>query len=54
MRFVPIKSIEQQDIQALHRAREQMMRWRTALINHTRGWSTASPCPKGRRGSERR
>jgi transposase len=37
MRFVPIKSIEQQDIQALHRAREQMMRWRTALINHTRG-----------------
>jgi transposase len=37
MRFVPIKSIEQQDIQALHRAREQMMRWRTALINQTRG-----------------
>ena len=37
MRFVPIKSIEQQDIQALHRAREQVMRWRTALINHTRG-----------------
>jgi transposase len=37
MRFVAIKSIEQQDIQALHRAREQVMRWRTALINHTRG-----------------
>ena len=37
MRFVPIKSIEQQDIQALHRAREQVMRWRTALINQTRG-----------------
>lgn len=37
MRFVPIKSIEQQDIQALHRGREQVMRWRTALINHTRG-----------------
>jgi transposase len=37
MRFVPIKSIEQQDIQALHRAREQVMRWRTALINHIRG-----------------
>jgi transposase len=37
MRFVPIKSQEQQDIQALHRAREQLMRWRTALINQTRG-----------------
>lgn len=37
MRFVPIKSIEQQDVQALHRAREQVMRWRTALINHARG-----------------
>jgi transposase len=29
MRFVPVKSIEQQNIQALHRVREQVMRWRT-------------------------
>ena len=37
MRFVPLKSREQLDIQALHRAREQLVRWRTALINPTRG-----------------
>ena len=37
MRFVPIKSPEQLDIQALHRVREQLVRWRTALINQTRG-----------------
>jgi transposase len=36
-RFVPLKSQEQLDIQALHRAREQLMRWRTASINQTRG-----------------
>jgi transposase len=37
MRFVPLKSREQLDIQALHRAREQLVRWRTRLINQTRG-----------------
>lgn len=37
MRFVPIKSIEQQDIQALHRVRERLLRGRTALVNQTRG-----------------
>jgi transposase len=37
MRFVPIKSPEQLDIQALHRVREQLVRWRTALINQIRG-----------------
>ncbi len=37
MRFVPLKSQEQLDIQALHRAREQLMRWRTASINQIRG-----------------
>jgi transposase len=37
MRFVPITSPEQLDIQALHRVREQLVRWRTALINQTRG-----------------
>ena len=37
MRFVPVKSTGQQDIQLLHRARERLVRQRTALINHTRG-----------------
>ncbi len=37
MRFVPIRSIEQQDIQSLHRAREQAIRNRTALSNQIRG-----------------
>ena len=34
---VPIKSIEQQDIQCLHRIRERYMAHRTGLINQTRG-----------------
>ena len=34
---VPIKSIEQQDIQALHRIRERHVTQRTALINQARG-----------------
>jgi len=37
MRFVPIKTIEQQDIQALHRSRTLLMKNRTALINQIRG-----------------
>src|SRR3954454_16674972 len=37
MRFVPLKSREQLDIQALHRLRDQLVPWRTALINQTRG-----------------
>jgi len=37
MRFVPIKGIEQQDIQSLHRAREQAMKNRTAQSNQIRG-----------------
>ena len=37
MRFVPVKSIEQQDLQSLHRARERVVCARTALINHMRG-----------------
>jgi transposase len=36
MRFVAIKSIEQQDIQALHRLRELYVHQRTAVINHVR------------------
>ena len=37
MRFVQIKSIEQQDLQALHRIREQLISNRTALANQIRG-----------------
>lgn len=37
MRFVPVKSTEQQDLQSLHRARERLINLRTALINHSRG-----------------
>ncbi len=37
MRFVPVKTTEQQDLQSLHRARERVVCARTALINHMRG-----------------
>ncbi len=37
MRFVPVKEIEQQDIQSLHRARELLVKQRTALSNQIRG-----------------
>jgi transposase len=37
MRFVPVKSVEQQDIQALHRIRERQIKARTALVNQIRG-----------------
>jgi transposase len=37
MRFVPIKSVEQQDMQALHRIRERQIKARTALVNQIRG-----------------
>ena len=37
MRFVPVKSIEQQDVQILHRIRERLVKQRTALTNQTRG-----------------
>ena len=37
MNFVPTKSIEQQDIQALHRVRSRLVAERTALVNQIRG-----------------
>jgi transposase len=37
MRFVPIKRVEQQDLQALHRVRERLMKARTALVDEIRG-----------------
>jgi transposase len=36
MRFVPVKSEAQSDLQSLHRARERLVAERTALINHLR------------------
>jgi transposase len=36
MRFVPVKSQAQSDLQSLHRARERLVAERTALINHLR------------------
>jgi transposase len=37
MRFVPIKDVDQQDSQALHRVRERLMGARTALVNEVHG-----------------
>jgi transposase len=37
MRFVPIKSAAQHEVQALHRVREQLLKSRTALVNQARG-----------------
>jgi transposase len=37
MCFVPIKRMEQQDLQALHRVRERLIKARTALVNEIRG-----------------
>lgn len=37
MRFVPIKQVEQQDIQSVHRIRTRVVKNRTALINEIRG-----------------
>lgn len=37
MTFVPEKSIEQQDLQMLHRLRSQAIKQRTALVNQIRG-----------------
>jgi transposase len=37
MRFVPVKSGAQQDVQALHRIRFQLVKWRTTLANEIRG-----------------
>ena len=38
MRFVPVKSVEQQDLQHLHRIRSQAVAQRTALSNQIRGF----------------
>jgi transposase len=38
MRFVPIKSAAQRDLQALHRARDRLVAQRTRLINQMRAF----------------
>jgi transposase len=38
MRFVPVKSISQQEIQAIHRIRERLLKHRTSLCNQARGF----------------
>ena len=37
MRFVPVKGVEQQALQSLHRVRERVVKARTALVNEIRG-----------------
>jgi transposase len=37
MRFVSVKALAQQDIQAVHRIRERLVKTRTALVNQIRG-----------------
>jgi len=37
MRFVELKSVEQQDIQAVHRVRAELLKQRTAKVNQIRG-----------------
>ena len=38
MRFVPIKTDEQLDLQAIHRVRDRLISRRTAVINHLRAF----------------
>ena len=38
MRFVPVKEVEHQDMQMLHRIRSQAIKQRTALLNQIRGF----------------
>jgi transposase len=40
-RFVPVKQLAQQDIQALHRIRARLIKARTALVNEIRGLLSA-------------
>lgn len=51
MRYVPRRSVEQQDLQNLHRVRERMVKGRTALVNEIRGLflEYGVTIPRGRR-----
>jgi transposase len=43
MRFVPLKTVEIQDIQAIHHMRSRLIKERTALVNQIRGLSALPP-----------
>jgi transposase len=47
MRFVPIKTQEQLDVQAMHRVRDRLVQRRTALINEIRA-AQPRPTPRNR------
>src|SRR5919108_35380 len=51
MRFVPIKRVEPQDLRALHRVRERLIKARTALVNERGAGAafTGGPSPPCRR-----
>ena len=50
MRFVPLKTMEQLDLQAIHRLRTRLVARRTAVINQMRGFllERGVTCPIGR------
>src|SRR5258707_12819913 len=50
MRFVPIKTDDQLDLQSLHRVRERWVMRRTAVVNQIRGFllERGLTLPKGR------
>ncbi|WP_352825647.1 IS110 family transposase [Mesorhizobium sp. M0134] len=54
MRFVPIKTVEQQHARALHRSRDLLVRQRTQLANAIRGhlYEMGLASPKGAAGIE--
>ena len=46
MRFVAIKTVEQLDLQALHRIRERRVSQRTGVINQIRAFMLCGGCPR--------
>ena len=50
MRFVPVKSPEQQAALALHRTRDLLVKQRTQLVNMIRGVLAASSVSRWRAG----
>lgn len=48
MRFVPLRTVEQQDVKALHRARQRLVNHRTALITQMRGCYSTAASPSAR------
>jgi transposase len=48
MRFVPTKSVDQLDLQALHRVRSRLVSQRTAIVNQTRAYDGTGLWPNHR------